>query len=155
MSNESFKLIENYVLDLKKKEINPIERARLIKTFLAKKQLSQREFGKRYGIPHSIVQDWIQYDNINEDDYEKLKKNGLNEKEIYKLLRSNRTVEKREFINTTDLDCALTEVEKILNKFLADRTPKTSMETITKINIIKDKLNRIEMHIEMQNKGRI
>ena len=51
-----------------------------------------------------------------------------------------------------NLPYALKYIDEILNKFNTKINVESNEETIESIRIIRDKLNRIEMHIEMKDR---
>jgi transcriptional regulator with XRE-family HTH domain len=49
----------NIVQDFKKKNITTKQKGELIKAYIEENNISAREFGRRFEIPHSTVQDYL------------------------------------------------------------------------------------------------
>lgn len=58
-------LFFNVVQDFKKKDVSITDRGNLIKVYLKEKGISEREFSKRFGFPHSTVHDWVSGRQLN------------------------------------------------------------------------------------------
>jgi len=84
-------ILFNLLLDFRKRNINNIERAKILESYINETKISQRELAKELGIPHSTIQDWLLWNKIDNDKYKNLKKDGLNDTSIYKLLRNNKS----------------------------------------------------------------
>ena len=146
-------IIFNWMLDLRKKEIEPLERARIINEYMKANKLSQRELAKQLGISHSTLADWCRWGKITKLEYKQMKRNGLNDTDIYRGLRnnSNNKITFNNFINNaTKLDQELEKAFKVLNPFVL--SPRYSEKTINLINQIRNTLNRMELHIEKKMK---
>jgi len=138
--------VYNWLLDIKKKPINPIQRAQIIEEYLKKKKLSQRGLASKLNIPHSTIQDWCLWSRINLEEYEKLKARGLVDTEIYRRLRNNRIVTKHELVNTCKLDY---ELENFIRKIRHHvNNPTSTSNTTLLIQEAKNFLNRILMRVE-------
>jgi hypothetical protein len=135
-------LVYNFFVDLKKKEIHPVDRANLIKEYCMNKKISLRQFAKDIGIPHSTIQDWVDYSRLTKLQFDKLlKKNG--KKEVYKLLRNTRT---KEINLKNDLDITLQECIIKLKPFI--NKPQQNINTPHLLQELHNIINRIELHIE-------
>ena len=82
------KLRLGFALDLRKPEIDKFERATIIRKVMDDNKWSVRQFSTNIGVSHSTVQDWLLFNNISEAEYEKQRKKGVSESEIYKTLRN-------------------------------------------------------------------
>lgn len=140
-------LVFNYLMDLKKKDIDPLERARVLHEYCEEKHLSQRDLAKLLQMPKSTIDDWFMWNRLDEDDIKEMRKNGLNDTDIYRQLRNGKKTAKKDLVIKTDLDCALEDTKKILSKFVTKVSLNTSKYTLQNLREIKDMLNRIEMHI--------
>jgi transcriptional regulator with XRE-family HTH domain len=136
MSND---LIFNYLMDLRKKEINPIERAKIINEYLKKENLSQRELAKLIGVSHSTLQDWCMYEKLDNKKYEELKiEKQLNDTDIYRELRNNKDKPIEEMFKMNKIQF---ELQKAINsldgyKKTVDKTPKTKQLILQLQNIL-------------------
>ena len=79
--------MQRYIVDLRKAEIDKVERAQIIKKVIKDNDWSQREFARQFGFKHSTVQDWLLWDD---ERVEQLKEKECNDTEIYRVLRNNR-----------------------------------------------------------------
>jgi len=142
MNNE---LIYNFLLDLKKKEINPMDRAQIINDYLKKNNISQRELARQINVPHSTVQDWCMFGRLSDKEYTIMKEtNGLNDTQIYRALRNNKKSTNEEIVGVTSTQFELQKCIDILDgcKRNVDNTPKTK-ELILKL---QDILNIMSMY---------
>lgn len=123
----SAKLKNNYINDLKRLEIDPKERAQIIQDIMIRQDISQREFARRFGFPHSTIQDWLLWNRVTEEDIEQMREKGLTHTDIYRTLREDR--------NHTGVVIA----EKVL---------KFDIETKNYINLIKENIRLLEKSTE-------
>ena len=143
-------IIWNAMIDWKKRDIDPFERAMVIKEYLLDTRLSQRQLAEQLGMPHSTLQDWLRWDRITEKEYADMKKRGLNPTDVYRILRNNQNVDKEEFVKDTKLDYELGNVIRIIKPFI--NNPVYSSKTMSLIKELRNELNRLEMKIEMKMK---
>jgi len=144
-------LIYNFLLELKKKDINPIDRAKIINDYCKEKDLSMRGLAKELGMSHSTLQDWADYSRITKDEYSTLTDRGLGQKQIYRALRNTRSKEgvMKAVINT-ELNSHLIQCATILRPHLI--RPECDDRTIQLIFELKNILNRIELQVEKSQK---
>jgi len=140
------KIIYNYIIGLKKKDIDFKERSNVLIRFRKKHGISQRELAKQIGVPHSTLQDWERWDVIDDKEYEHMKEQGLNDTQIYRQLRNNINKEKDEWINKNALDLLLESTIKDLNKYVTKPTKSDITEHL--VLRLKDMLNRLSMYLE-------
>ena len=89
------------------------------------------------------------WNNIDKDEYLKMKSSGLNDKEIYWELRTNKHSKGSEISEVSKLDIELKKSIKLFKHFITSNpvfTYKTKEEIKELINI----LNRIMLHIELK-----
>lgn len=110
ISNE---IIFNIIQDWKKKDIHPIDRAKLIEEYRKSLDISQRELARRMDISHSTLQDWISMGRIRKQDYDKLISTGSKVTDVYRTLRTNRL---ENLAGVSDLDILLDRVINRLRK---------------------------------------
>jgi hypothetical protein len=87
MEDEVKELVFNMMCDMKKHELEPIGRAKLIQNYLEQTGLTGRMLAKRIGVPHSTLQDWLLWSRITKDQYDKHIQEGHSHLDIYKSLR--------------------------------------------------------------------
>lgn len=127
-------LTYNYLMDLKKKEIDSFERAKLIKEYLESNSLSIRKLAELTGIHHNTLQDWLLWTKISEERYYQLKLIGYTETDIYRHLRDNKPLSKEKIENADPLILKLAN----MSKYLSFHRKKASKEHI---QAIKDVIN--------------
>lgn len=135
-------LIENYVADLTKKDIDKFSRAALIRR-LVDSGMSVRGIAKKYNVPHTTVTGWLLYDTISEKQYKEELRKGETATTIFKRLRGDKDHLRLE-----------------LDKFLADtrstaihyRNKRKNLETSTKtILLVKDAIDALnQLYVELE-----
>ena len=96
MVNEE-ELLEYILKDLGHSDsIDRFKRSELLNRYQQILNISQRELAKKINVPRSTVGDWMLWEK---DEFDKLKKEGLNNKEIYKKLRNTKFNQKEETLN--------------------------------------------------------
>lgn len=146
-------IIYNVIMDWKKKNINPIDKARFLKAYIEKEGISQRELARRLDIPHSTIQDWISYAEIEQQDYNTLKELGYNETQIYKAVRNNRLNKKRikEIVNRKEINNQLKLTNTLFYSYI--NNPEYDEYTLDLIKELVNTLNRLSIKIEKTMKG--
>lgn len=147
--NES-DIVYNWLIDLKKKSVDPVTRASIIKKYQLSKGLSQRALAKELNIPHSTLQDWLMWDKLDSKDYDKMKNSGYNQKMVYRALRDHKGWDKQLIIDRPTLNVELEEFLRRIGKY--ERKTPNDIETATLISKVKDQLNRILMYMEKKDK---
>jgi len=146
----SDRIIFNMMLDLRKKELDPFERAKIIQDYMKKKKISQRELGKQLGIPHSTIADWCRWNDITEKEYEKMRGNGFNNTDVYRILRNNIARDKSDYFEMTKFDYELKKIHNYIKKYI--KNPECSNQTESIINELRNDLNRLLMYVEKNRK---
>ena len=147
-------LIFNLLQDFRKKDIDPVDRAKFLESYLKYAGISQRELARQLDIPHSTLQDWISYKNITSKEHELLLEKGFGKREIYRMLRDDRSnvrskVSKAVKTPVTNL---------LLSQMVCDLRPLISTnvfdnDTIILIGELRNVLNRMELHLEKKLKN--
>jgi transposase len=135
-------ILFNYMLDLRKKDINRYERAKLIQKYLHDNKISQRQLAKEIGVPHSTIQDWLLVIRLEPEEYETMKDKGLSDTDVYRHLRNNKTKPKKEVLETCFLD---KEIEKFLTRI---KEYITSFDINNTTTHSKDKIDNLIEHLE-------
>lgn len=149
VSNE---LVYNFLIELKKKEISPIDRAVIIKSYIKENGMSARGLAKELGMPHSTLQDWMDYDRISKVEFEAMIDKGINKKTIHKTLRTTRGMDAQyKAIVQNDLNIQLQNSIVSLTCYM--NNPEFNTETSELIKKLKNILNRIELNMDLKNKG--
>lgn len=149
----SDELIYNYFKDCQKKSVDPVSRAKLIKDYCKEKKISMRGLARELGMSHSTLQDWTDYTHITNQEIDALKNLGFKEKNIYKMLRENRTkTGKLESIKHNELNAKLTLAITELRVYI--NNPDPDEHTVELIRELKNVVNRLELHVEKKEQGR-
>ena len=82
-------ILHNFLCDLRKEELTPRQRADLVNKYMTDRNISAREFGRRWNIPHSTVDDWLRILEMPEDEYNELLSKGVTPTQVYRGLRNN------------------------------------------------------------------
>jgi len=143
--DENTLLREWYVRDLTKPEIDKFERATILRAAIIDSGLSIRGFGEKYGINKSTVEDWLLYNRISEQEYNKLVASGVSPKSIYKTLRGD----KKNLPSLEKIDIELLEMK---NKIYAMRNQTPTHKTPQLIQELVNQLNEFHSNIILKNK---
>jgi len=148
MTNEL--LTYNYLMDLKKKEIDPVARATIITDYLKATNKSQRQLAKDIGMPYSTIRDWCLFSKVTKEEYDNIKSTGLTDTDIYRELRNNSCKSKKDLFKFNKIQLELNEAIKNLDgcKREVDNTA-TTKELIVKLQNI---LNIMLMYNEKKAK---
>ena len=146
MVDVPIEILENTFLDWKKKDINPVDRAMLLKKYREEKGIGQRELARELDVPHSTLGDLEMYGRFSKEEYAELENKGLSKKEIYKLVRNNKQTDKNKILAKTEAELRL---ESLL--YEVDRLCLTNdyrRENLDLIKVLKREVDRLEKHIQ-------
>jgi DNA-binding transcriptional MerR regulator len=146
----SDEIIFNFLIELKKKDVNPIDRAKIICAYAKEHRFTIRSLAKELGISHSTLQDWIDYEKLDKKEYAELLSKGLNKKDIHRILRKNRKYKDMNKITQNELNIRLEEAKSRLRDFI--NKPVYNEYTISLLADLRNIINRIEIHIEQKMK---
>lgn len=141
-------LLFNYFLDMRKKDINKRQRARLLAKYLDDTGVSGRELARQLGIPKSTVQDWLLINNISESKYEDFKSRGFTDTDIYRMLRNNKGREEKAFDECMIRE-EIRETSRKLKMFI-NQGRHMDASLINELKELINVLNRILLHNERQ-----
>jgi hypothetical protein len=134
-------LVFNLMCDLKKKELDKFQRAKLIKSYLEDTGISQRQLALSIGVPKSTVEDWLLWDRMKPQEYDSLVKEGYTHTDIYESLRDGTLSGKDKAIDLALENCiSRMQVFKI--------KPPTSSKTKVLIDELKHILEVIERQVK-------
>jgi len=80
-------IIENIVIDFRKKDINPSQKAELVKAVMKEKKLSLRAFCKEFDIPKTTVNNWLKWGLLSPEKIKKYEEQGYTRTEIWEGLK--------------------------------------------------------------------
>lgn len=143
----------NFLVDLKKRDLNPIDVAQLIQQYLDASKLSQRALAKQIGMPHSTLQDKLSYIKITKKEYTTLEHNGYSKKEIYRLVRDKRNETKnriQDALNDPEINLVLKRSIAELNRCINDSDHNP--ETFDLLKDLRNLTNTLQFRIEKSEK---
>lgn len=140
-------LKERYVLDLIKPDVDAFKRAAIIQSLIEEKGWTQRELARRFNVPHSTVQDWLLFNTIAEEEYNKMLKSGFKQTDIYRTLREKRG-DKSKVIS--DVDVFLVEVRTRIRGYRKNKV--YSPKTMHLIDEVVNELNSFGCDINLQRR---
>ena len=136
----------NTIIEWRKKEISPILKAKIIKEYITNKKISLNGFAKKFNLTMFVVQNWLLWDNINEDEYKKMKEIGLTNVEIYTLLKKNKNKESKDWIEK------MTVNNDLKNIFNLNRSLRNILENLKSVKQIN---NDVGINIFQQIKNEV
>lgn len=143
-------IINNILIDFKKKEIDKWDKAKFLKDVCTTFNLSMRKLSEIIDVPHNTLQDWMMYARFTKEEYQTLEAKGLGRDDLRLLIRDNKTQPKSRILNKPKIDIELEKARKLLNPLLTANKDST----IGTIQITKDlinTLNRILMKLEKKH----
>ena len=147
LSNElGVKLKMGYVCDLKKPEIDRIERATIIRSLLDDNGWSIRHLAKELNIPKSTIEDWLLFEQVDAQNYQKLRDTGVGDTEIYRMLRNSKHVP--EVKELDPFDYKLHEMIAWLNANMVH--PRATTETLGLLKKLRDLTTQMEHAINKE-----
>ena len=160
--NEIFSLLENnYIEDLKKNDLDKFERCKVLKSIMERHKLNPHTLAKKLNKPKTTIQDWLLYAKIDNKKYEKLKKEGFRDTDIFRSLRNSKKVEDVEKIefkkyttgDPTKLPVIDLGLDDVLKKDIKELSPYVLRGVVTRDTIdliieLKSILNRIQERAE-------
>lgn len=129
------KLHFSYILDQTKPNVNKFERAKIIKEYMKKHTISFDELSKKINIGKSTLSGWLKWNTITEDEYEKLKENGMSESEIFNMIKSPGKKDK--------LPVVIVNLKKTLEWCKSLNGKKLDNETLELVRQLRNELNTI------------
>lgn len=145
------KLLYNYIVDLKKKEIDRFERGKLIQHYLDLENTSIRQLSKELDISKSTIEDWLLINKLTKEEYQDLLDKGFTETDIYRTLREKKTRAKP---HMNQLDIKLVKCKTLLYKYVNNlKKEDVSEDTRDLIQSLRNLLNRLEMKIDNKRGG--
>ena len=126
-------IVFNILTDMRKREINPVQRAEFIKAVLDDRKISQRALAKELDMSHSTFQDWLVWGRLTEGELKNLLNEGVNKTDIYRSLRENRKEDKKMY---TDFDILL---DKVINRMRKEFVVNDkTIERATRLKLLLD-----------------
>ena len=145
MAKINIDLIYNFMVDFKKKDIDQVEQAKIIRYYLNQTGLSERGLAIKLGISKSSLQARLKWGRITNKQIDDLKDKGLTKKEIFRMLNNEKTD-----INAIRIDKAIQDLNIEIRSLI--HNPTYTPNTVILINDLQNNLNRLLMRIERMMK---
>ncbi len=137
-------LKEHYVRDLQKKSFDKFERAQILKSMIKERGLSEREFGREFGIHHNTLQDWLMYDKPeNKELFAEMREKGYKDTAIYRQMRLK---------NKSLIDMFARHVSTESVNFRRVDKCEYTKETVYLLESAVNNLNQLIVHINLLEK---
>jgi len=143
-------IIFNAMLDWRKKDIDKVERAKIIKQYMKDEKITIRDLAKELGIPKSTLDNWLLFARVSKEKIEELEEQGLGDTEIFRALRKTRTTSKEDIETSIEYDV---EFERVLRKI--NFALKEDRLTKNTLKLAKDLRDKLDVLIEKFERKRI
>jgi len=145
-------LVYNFLVELKKKDVDPIDRAKIIRKYAENQGLSIRALAEELGMSHSTLQDWVDYERVDHKEFNKLLSDGYTKKNVYRILRDTRGDKKQfESIVKVELNVVLKNAYLEIRPFI--NNPVYDEYTAEILHDLINTLNHLDMRIEKRIKN--
>jgi hypothetical protein len=132
-------LLELTMVDLRKPEISPILRGRVVNNYLKSSGQTLSQAGRFLGIPKTTLHTWLMYNKIGEDKYAELVSSGLSKTQIHNIVKTPDRLHSIEKLNPYEF-----ELEQMLKQARNIRYQcKQDDITLKMQGIIKDIVNEL------------
>jgi len=123
-------IMKNWIVDLlKKEEVDPIEKANLVREFMDKNGYTQRSLASEMGCSKSKIHNLLLWNRVDDEKYEGLKKKGYTKTDVMRLLRDGDNVIKRK---RNEYDIYLKHVNIKVKQFIKNESINAVTETLVK-----------------------
>lgn len=92
-------LLENTMQDLKKKDISPMIRGKLVQEFLDRNSFTLSEASRYLDIPKTTLFGWLQYNKLPLQKYEEFVQSGLSKTQIFEMVKNPNVMKKVDVLN--------------------------------------------------------
>jgi hypothetical protein len=137
-NNDVNTLIEATLIDLRKPEVSPLLRAKLMETFIKRRHTSLRGASKLLGLPVTTAHTWLQYNKLSQEKYDELIESGLSKTQIHNIVK---TPSKIGYVEK--LDPYQYELEQMLKQARHIRMQTTTAIKPELEGLIKDIINEL------------
>jgi len=139
-NTEEMKYINNklhlsYIIDLKKPNVNKIERAKVIQHYMKENLISFGELSKQLQIGKSTLSGWLKWANLTPNELAKLKEDGYTETQITTLLKGDAPRDKESML-LINLKSTREWVQKVNGKRLSKKTLEAVKQLRNDLNAI-------------------
>ena len=137
-------VLYNIVQDFKKKEIDKITRAKILRLYMQENNLSLRSAAKTLQMPKTSVHDMLAYENITPEKLDELKSLGYTTTQIDKAVRADKInlLSEKQRITSKEIDLFLEYTINRLKDFFRQR--EFSNSTSLLLHELKDLIVKCE-----------
>lgn len=143
LKNIRSKLIEGYIRDLSKPQIDKFERAIALKKHMADNTLSFNDMYNLYGFKKGTLSGWLKWGQLSKKEYQKMKDKGATETAITNMLKGSLESEKS-ISNETQILNLVDSLEELFKK----NSIKYNHKMIQRFDDLIKELNRIIFRFE-------
>lgn len=141
-------LVYNFIVELKRKDVNPVDRAQIIQEYMDENKLTIKKLSIESGLPTATIHDYINFNKIDKEEYTQLLDKGVTKTEIFKALRNSEY--KRKKLTPNELNMLIEETTSRLKMYI--NNPIFDKNTLDLIKDLRNTLNRLELHLEKRLK---
>ena len=137
--NDINTLLELTMVDLRKPEINPLLRARVVNNYLKTSNQTLSQASRFLGIPKTTLHTWLMYNKIGEDKYAELLRGGLSKTQVHNIVKNPSKLNEVSSLNPYEY-----ELEQLLVKAKHLRFESRNVKLNARITqMIKDIINEL------------
>lgn len=140
-------LVFNYFKDCSKRQVNPIELAKLLKQYRQENNLTQNILAEQIGIPKTTLNNWESFVRITEEQWKQLDEKGYSKTQITNAVRNNRVQDLMNGLMISDFNSILKQIRKQLDVYVKDKPKDWNSESSILIQELKDILCKIEKRV--------
>jgi hypothetical protein len=133
---------ENIIFDLKKKDISLEEKSRFYNEYIKEHRISQREFGRRFNIPHSTVQDVCSLRQVGKEIVLSNKNFIVEEKHLTPSEKHKQDIRILQY-NNKNLDTLIERVTYLLTKEF-----KRTDKTVKRLEDLREEVNKVLLNLK-------
>ena len=140
-------VVFNFFKDCTKKDVNPIELAKLLKEYRKTKNITQKQLAQELGMPRNTLNNKEAFDRITVTQWEQLEKKGYSKTEITNAVRNNKVniLLNSEVVGT--FDKLIQDVNMKLNVYLRSK-PDVSSQSSILLYKLKETIMKLEQVIK-------
>lgn len=139
-------IVYNFIIDLKKKDIDDISKAKVIKEYMVQHNLSLRSFCKSMNIPKTTVNNWLQFLKVSPEEYRLLELKGYNKTQIRDAVYHNKIKQLITLEKELDFDIIIEKMITRLKDYTREKPP-VSNNTSMLLYELKETINKVESNI--------
>ena len=139
-------VIYNFIMDLKKRDIDDIAKARIVKEYMVQNNISLRSFSKNMNIPKTTVNNWLQFLKVSPEEYKLLEIKGYNKTQIRDAVYHNKIKQLIALEKELDFDIVIEKMITRLREYTREKPP-ISNNTSMLLYQLKETVVKVEANI--------